>query len=77
MIEDKLIEIVIKKNDTLKLRNAVHMLSTFFDRKIAASMEPSAYIDRPQTLCWNSNETLLKIQNSQHQQTRKEKWKLV
>lgn len=33
-------------------------ISTFLARKRTASTVPSAYIDLPQTLCWNSNETL-------------------
>jgi hypothetical protein len=31
---------------------------TFSARKSTASMVPSAYIDLPHTLCWNSKETL-------------------
>lgn len=33
---------------------------TFLERNMAASIVPSAYIERPQTLCWNSKETLIK-----------------
>lgn len=35
-------------------------INTFLERKITASIVPSAYIDLPQTLCWNSKETLQK-----------------
>ena len=38
--------------------NLVGSISSFLARNITASTVPSAYIDLPQTLCWNSKETL-------------------
>jgi hypothetical protein len=36
----------------------VRYTQTFLYRNTAASTDPSAYIERPQTLCWISSETL-------------------